>query len=138
MTDNAQDKVRRAALRAALDALKVLADNVKADDGWGEQAEAVSSASAELIDAFEDADIAAQCEGCSDGIIHGEMGTTTSDGCSLCAICAPTWADCKSQWDEFPDQGDEGDYERLQAEYAAHIAAGGSPDDKPLYVMGDP
>lgn len=79
------------------------------------------------------------CEGCSTHITAGMKYTVTLDGCHLCEECAPSYQDTVDYWREFPPNAD--DDEQVEAAAGstkaleAHIAAGGSPDDKPLWVM---
>jgi hypothetical protein len=71
------------------------------------------------------------CEGCDKPMFFGDIGLICDDGPVLCAEHSPTWAQAKKQWDA-GEQLDN-DQDRLEAfmkSYAAHIAAGGSVDDK--------
>jgi hypothetical protein len=70
------------------------------------------------------------CEGCSEPIFEGEPYHGGID-VSLCAVCAPSYADMLAHPESF---GGENDEPMTPAEAAAlfeaHIANGGSPDDK--------
>lgn len=87
----------------------------------------------------EEADDDFQCEGCGKSIRAGDKYTTTMDGCYLCEEHAPSFQDCADHWaDRDPATLDEDEREAYDAApgiLADHIAAGGSPDDKPLTVM---
>jgi hypothetical protein len=127
------DKLRRDRLRAALNALKALTETCPEDQGMEPMTSGIESAREELVEAFGDngiRDITDVCEGCLDAIIVGEKYVPAGDGVVLCAECAPTWGEAKAQWDEFPDAGEDGDGTAFQKMYQAHIAGGGSADDK--------
>lgn len=89
------------------------------------------------LHAILDADEPFTCEDCSKEIKAGDKYAVTLDGCYLCERDAPSFQDAVDFWhDHKPD----GEYEEEAAEgsikaLAGHIAAGGSPDDKPLMVM---
>lgn len=79
------------------------------------------------------------CEGCGKVIAPGDKYTTTLDGCYLCEEDAPSFQDCADHWAD-RDSATLDDEERETADgcrkaLADHVAAGGSPDDKPLTVM---
>lgn len=79
------------------------------------------------------------CEGCGKVIKAGDKYTTTLDGCYLCEEDAPSYQDAVDQWND-RDDGTYDDEEKEAAEgcreaLAAHVAVGGSPDDKPFTVM---
>ena len=80
------------------------------------------------------------CEGCGNPIRPGDKYTTTLDGCYLCEEDAPSFQDCVDHWDGRGASSDMSDDEEESAAscrsaLAQHVAAGGSPDDKPLTVM---
>lgn len=84
---------------------------------------------------------ARECLGCAHLIKLGDKVQDEASGEIFCEACAYTYADIKAQHDEALATGDHGelDPESIQAfaeEYAAHLAAGGSPEDKWLYVLG--
>lgn len=146
------DKLRRDRVRAVFAALDALAKSVPSAEGWAPMDGAVAQAKDLIAEAFGDdndlCDVVSICESCLKPIVAGDMGTRSSDGVYLCAEDAPSWADCKEQWDEIKRQRaagefdgaaelDDEDIEQALKSYDGHIAAGGSPEDKPLYVMGD-
>jgi hypothetical protein len=92
----------------------------------------------EELTAREDDD-AFTCEGCGKVIAPGGKYTTTLDGCYLCEEDAPSFQDCADHWsDRDPAEFDEDEAEAAASckqALADHVAAGGSPDDKPLTVM---
>lgn len=77
------------------------------------------------------------CESCNVEIKEGDKYTVTMDGCYLCEAHAPTYQDCAGFWnDHVPEGEDEEEAARDSRDaLAAHVAAGGSPNDKPLSVM---
>lgn len=91
------------------------------------------------LNGAEDEDDSITCEGCGKAINPGDKYTTTLDGCYLCETDAPSFQDCVDHWaDRDPSEFDEGEAEAAEGcrqALAAHIAAGGSPEDKPLIVL---
>lgn len=79
----------------------------------------------------------AQCEGCLKAIKKGDKYTCTLDGCELCEECAPTYQDCVDYWTEHPpeDRDEKISAHDCKEALDAHVANGGLPADKPLYVM---
>lgn len=82
-----------------------------------------------------------ECLGCTHLVKLGDKVQDEASGEIFCEACAYTYADIKANHDQCWATGIFGelDPESIQAfaeEYAAHLAAGGSPDDKPLYVLG--
>lgn len=77
------------------------------------------------------------CEGCGEEIAAGDKYTVTMDGCYLCETDAPSMQDVVDYWNHHPPEDDEEREAKDDADKALadHIAAGGSPDDKPLMVM---
>jgi hypothetical protein len=77
------------------------------------------------------------CETCSGAIRAGDKYTVTTDGCYLCEAHAPTYRDCVEYWTDHPPEDDEEreNADDCRASLDAHVAAGGSPDDRPLTVM---
>lgn len=78
-----------------------------------------------------------QCESCGKVIAKGAKYAVTLDGCYLCEEDAPSLQDCVDYWAHHAAEDDD---EREAAadcieELAAHVASGGSPEDKPLWVM---
>lgn len=82
-----------------------------------------------------------QCEACSKVIRTGMGYSTTVDGCTLCEDCAPSFQDCVDYWRDQESREGSMEAEELEAAtdargaLAAHVALGGSPHDKPLWVM---
>ncbi|HZQ01382.1 MAG TPA: hypothetical protein VFB13_17690 [Reyranella sp.] len=76
---------------------------------------------------------AGHCEFCDRLLFAGERGHYDREGAILCEPCAPTYGDWQQQLDgeklPFDDPDDEADG---RAAIAAHLAAGGSLDDKML------
>jgi hypothetical protein len=128
-----QEALRRDALRHAFCALDNLDRTLPTDAMFGE-ADAVEQAKELLQTKFEE-DVCGSCEGCGKVLIAGDKGHNTSDGCTLCADCAPSWEDIKRQWDEGRDEEDDGERAGFLDAYQRHIEAGGSPDDKVLYTL---
>ncbi|ADH91757.1 hypothetical protein Snov_4501 [Ancylobacter novellus DSM 506] len=82
-----------------------------------------------------------ECLGCAHLVKLGDKVQDEASGEIFCEACAYSYAAIKADHDECSATGIFGelDPESMQAfaeEYAAHLAAGGSPDDKPLYVLG--
>lgn len=78
-----------------------------------------------------------ECECCPKKIRKGDKYTTMLDGVVLCEEHAPTFQDGVDHWESNPPENDE---EREAAEdcrkaLADHVAKGGKPTDKPLWVM---
>lgn len=135
MSQSEADIIRRAKLRAVFAAMADLDSVLDPKAGWMPQSIAVENAGEELKDNFPD-DYRANCEGCRAVILYGDQGHDTSDGCTLCVECAPTWGDIRAQWEEEGrEEEEEGDRARFMAGYEKHIAGGGSPDDKVLYLI---
>jgi hypothetical protein len=78
-----------------------------------------------------------QCESCGKVIAKGDKYTVTLDGCYLCEEDAPSFQDCVDYWRDHPpeDRDEKISAHDCQDALDAHVAAGGSPDDKPLTVM---
>lgn len=80
------------------------------------------------------------CEGCGKAIRSGDKYTSTVDGCDLCEDCAPSYQDCVDHWVNRAalDGLDEDELEAAEESHKAlvdHLAAGGAPNDKPLWIM---
>jgi len=134
MTDETTTK-RRALLRSVFDGLHALGKAAEADSDTRTSMQLMDVREV-LKDAFEE-DVSAQdCEGCGKTMLYGEKHHPTADDCDLCAECAPSWGCIKRQWDggRKTDE-DGGNKAEFMEAYAAHIAAGGSPDDKVLYEL---
>lgn len=76
-----------------------------------------------------------ECGSCAEPIFDGDPRHDTDDGPSFCAACAPTFGDMLRHPEMFGTPNDDGDYETMTAEQAraavdAHLAAGGSLEDK--------
>lgn len=70
------------------------------------------------------------CEVCSEPIFEGEKTGGTSDGCSICEKCAPTYQDILDDPAHFTGADDEPMTPAEAKELCdAHIAAGGSLHD---------
>lgn len=155
MTDQSKpilimDDKTRANLKASLDALAEAEDAI--NDMMAPQRKAlggIHEARAALLERYGFEEIAGECGACEMPIFCGEQGYNGyEDGPMFCATHAPSWGDLKSGWDEqtqvagFWDgeatEDDDGDCRRahlFQQSYDAHIAGGGSPDDKVLYTL---
>ncbi len=74
------------------------------------------------------------CEACAAPIFPGDQYHAGVD--TLCLECAPTYQSMIDEPEMFVELIDESpsDPEELRAAYDAHIAAGGSPDDKMVEV----
>jgi len=70
------------------------------------------------------------CEGCMEPIFEGEAYHAGED-VGLCANCAPSYADMIASHENFRGENDEPmTVEEAKAVADAHVAAGGSIDDK--------
>lgn len=73
-----------------------------------------------------------RCEGCDEPIWEGDRyAYDSNNSIYLCEPCAPSWGDMLKNPDHFYDA--EGEYhsaESAKAACDAHVAAGGSLDDK--------
>lgn len=77
------------------------------------------------------------CEACGKAICKGDKYTSTLDGCYLCENDAPSYQEAVDHWAaHLPETDEESEAaEGCEKALADHVAAGGSPDDKPLTVM---
>lgn len=77
-------------------------------------------------------ELVGRCEGCCEPIWEGDRYASDSEnGIVLCEPCAPSWGDMLKNPDHFYDA--DGEYhtaESAKAACDAHLAAGGSLDDK--------
>lgn len=85
----------------------------------------------------DDDDLPFQCESCGKDICKGDKYTVTMDGCYLCETDAPSMQDVVDYWNHHPPEDDEEREAKADADkaLAGHVAKGGSPDDKPLWIM---
>lgn len=88
-----------------------------------------------------DDDDTLECLGCARQVKPGDKVQDEASGEIFCEACAYTYAEIKAQHDEALASGEYGELTPegiagFAREYDAHIAAGGSPDDKWLYVLG--
>lgn len=101
--------------------------------------DAESLAVEKAVEALKDGfgkDFLTTCEGCSGILLVDDQGQRCREGESLCAECAKTWGEIKEQWDADDLSEDEpGEKAGFLARYEAHIAAGGTPEDKLLYPL---
>lgn len=77
-------------------------------------------------------DLLGRCEGCSDPIFEGDRHShDRMSGIILCEGCSPTWHDLLREPESFYN-GEDVYYtaETAKAAADAHVAAGGSLDDK--------
>lgn len=91
----------------------------------------------ELLLEHYEVDIAGNCESCDKLLFAGDHGHRCEDGPILCTDHSPTWGDCEQQWLAVAG-GDDDEPERraeFEAAIAAHLAAGGSRDDKITYEL---
>lgn len=131
------DEKTRASLKAQLSALNKAENAVRiARRPFDKAIDEIDTAREEILGAHE-AEIAGECIGCTELLLVGEQGHRCRDGELLCEACAFTWADVKAQW----DMGEDSDAESAEARarffslFKAHIAGGGSPDDKILHAL---
>lgn len=78
----------------------------------------------------DEREVFSHCESCSKPIYDGDSYHTGAD-VDLCADCAPDYADLLASYEHFT--GTEGEpltQDEAKEIYDAHIAAGGSPNDK--------
>jgi hypothetical protein len=84
--------------------------------------------------------IIGRCEGCENAIRRGERHSyDRMNGISLCEGCTPTYGDMLNMPESFYSADDE--YHTIESAKAvvdAHLAAGGSLDDKVGLVEPDP
>lgn len=91
-------------------------------------------AACDRLEIVEDSlpDRVGRCEGCDEPIWEGERYAYGSEDCIyLCEQCAPSWGDMLANPSHFVD--DDGEYhtaETAKAAVDAHVAGGGSLDDK--------
>ncbi|MGD0144475.1 MAG: hypothetical protein ABSC92_15085 [Rhizomicrobium sp.] len=71
------------------------------------------------------------CDLCEIILHKGDLATPDNEGGYYCEKCAPTWAQIYD-WAKSVDPNDEPDAAASLEGYEVHIAAGGSPNDKPL------
>lgn len=86
------------------------------------------------LEEIEDAsgELLGRCEGCSDPIFEGDRHShDRMSGIILCEDCSPTWHDLLREPESFYN-GEDVYYtaETAKAAADAHVAAGGSLDDK--------
>lgn len=130
MTDEERD-----ALREKLDGLAAAEQSIYDAMKPYRAALTALEATRDMLLAGIDADIAGKCESCSKLLFTGEPGHRCADDPILCEACAPTWGDISNQAQEIylsrttdSDQIELAD-RNLEA-VQAHVAAGGSLDDK--------
>ena len=134
MTDGNLDAKRRAKLRAVFDALALL-DAECPTEGFMAESLAVEGAT-EALQAGFGKDFLGTCEGCSRILLAEDEGQRTTDVGCICKDCALSWGEIKAQWDDNTlEDGEDGDKAKFLANYEAHIAGGGSPDDLLTYPL---
>jgi len=74
------------------------------------------------------------CEGCQRGLFAGDQYHSCVDGPALCAACAPTWGNLKTQIENMGESAETGAGTMENVE--AHLVAGGSLGDKILTTLG--
>lgn len=80
----------------------------------------------------QDCHLISQCESCGTPIFEGEKHT--GGEFDQCVECAPTWQDMLTNPEHFGDiDGDSLSHESAKAYCDAHVAAGGSLDDKMVF-----
>jgi hypothetical protein len=75
------------------------------------------------------------CETCGRLLLDGDMGYSFDDGPIFCAEHAPQWRDVKAMIADPDFWEEQEDRDRAQAALDAHMAAGGSMDDKVTYEL---
>lgn len=119
------------AAKAALDAIEAerdaLIDPIKMR--FKDRIDAAETA-LELIEAHT-GEYFSTCEGCLEPIFDGDKSHAGSDS-RMCEECAPAWADMLSSPEHFEDTetGDPMTPDQAKALCDAHVAAGGSLNDK--------
>lgn len=96
---------------------------------------AVDDARETILEHF-DAEVFGSCELCSELILADDKYQPTGDAGPLCESCAATWGDALKQAEKSTDDDYDfpGDRQSVIDGAHAHVAAGGSLDDKPLYT----
>jgi hypothetical protein len=90
-----------------------------------------------IEEAIGDKDIVGSCEFCERLLLDGDKGHRGTDGVIVCEACAPTYGCLKKQREEMVAESDdpEDDNALCLASIEAHIAAGGSLDDKVVHEL---
>lgn len=121
-----------AGLGAAMD--KVLTARIPFDDAIS----AIEAVRDGLLERYN-VDIVGNCEGCGCIILAGDEGHRTAEDVLLCKEHSPTWADVEEQYENMrPDDAFGIDPEDIvfgKEAAAAHIADGGSLDDKHVWEL---
>lgn len=129
MTDKPDDRTRQ----LITDQLKALDEALAACEVATKPFRAAESAIVEarelLLDHYS-VEIAGHCESCGKLVFVGERGHRDDDGIVLCAEHSPTWDDAEKSWQSAEPEDDPDRHEAFTASFAAHLAAGGSRDDK--------
>lgn len=81
-----------------------------------------------------EAEIAGRCETCDRLLFYGDRGHRCDDGPIVCEEHAPTWADIKEEWTCAVDP-DPDDLREALADVEAHVAGGGSLEDKVIHEL---
>jgi hypothetical protein len=69
------------------------------------------------------------CVNCQKRLFSGDMGLRYDEAIYACDECAPSYAGAKDGWEAEKDDDPPG-YRQFIRVYEAHLAAGGSRDDK--------
>jgi hypothetical protein len=91
----------------------------------------------ELLLEHYEIEIAGTCESCDKLLFEGDQGHRDDEGIMLCAADSPTWADAEKSWQEaiaYDDDDPEG-RQAFDRALTAHLAAGGSRDDKLTHAL---
>lgn len=85
----------------------------------------------------DEADDDFQCEDCGKVLAKGDKYAVMLDGVVLCETHAPSFQDAVDFWNRNePSERDEHIAKHdCQNALDEHVLAGGSPNDKPLFVM---
>ncbi len=135
---------QREKLDGELKALKALENGIrKQREPFDRMLRDVEGLVAQTLERYGvDGDPIGHCESCETLLVPGDLGCNCVDGPVLCADCAPTWGDLKKQLEnpivtidlDVEDEKGVPPREHM-ATIAAHIAGGGSLDDKIIHPL---
>lgn len=129
----------RERLSEMLNALQDAHETIEAALAPFRKAESLIAEARELLLDQHDAELAGRCDACARPLFVGDQGHRIEDVGVFCAEHAPSWAEVEQYWQEAPPDPDDEEYterrRHFRASLEAHLAAGGSRDDKILYAL---